>query len=101
MGASWGIERRAPMESRKPIEVDGHLGYIYKQPTSDHWYVDYTSSNGKRYRRSLGTSDEVKAIDKARHIIGRQLCPSFTNRNALAKEAVKKFVEKWSPEVHK
>ncbi len=89
------------METRIPIEVDGHTGYIYKQRNTSCWSVDFTSSKGRRYRRSLGTDDQKKAAEQARQLIGRKVCPAYSYRNATVKEAVKKYLEYWSPEIHR
>src|SRR4029450_12347454 len=89
------------MENRIAIEVDGHTGYIYKQTKSSCWSVDFTSSKGRRFRRSLGTDDPKKAAAQARELRGRKVCPRYSYKNATVKEAVTKYLEYWSPEVHR
>lgn len=47
----------------KRIEHPHHSNaYIYKQPKSQNWFMDYRNSNGKRTRKTTKTSDKNKAL---------------------------------------
>lgn len=55
------IHKRQVMTER--IEHPQHpKAYIYKQPKSQNWFMDYRNSNGKRTRRTTKTDDQNEAL---------------------------------------